>query len=200
MRRLLWAAASAALLLILVPETALGHAAFVSGSPGPGDNVVGSPAELAITFSQDLDPSRTSLEIRDASGRTLAKGGELGDGPREFRLALPDLQAGKYSVRWTSFSSEDNELARDTYSFTVIAAPSPSPSPSASPTTPPSLSPSAPASPTLSPMPASPVPPPSAGAGGQTAASGDGLVVVPILAAALLVGGLMVWLLHRRPK
>jgi copper resistance protein C len=192
-RSLLRAAAAAALLLIVYSASAFAHAAFVSGTPGPGDEVAGSPDEIVISFSQNLDPSRTSLEVRDASGASVARGGELGDGPREFRLALPELAPGAYEVRWTSFSAEDGELARDSYGFTVVAAPSPSPSPSPSPI------PSSAPSPSPTPLPVTPAPSPSAvEPANETPASGDGVVILPILAASLVVGGIAVWLLRRR--
>lgn len=177
-----------AALLLPIATPVLAHAELVSATPGPGDQVGGSPAELVATFSQNLNASRTSLEVRDASGSTVAKGGELGDGPREFRLALPELAPGEYQVRWTSFSAEDAELGRGIYMFTVVAAPSPSPSPTFS--APPSPSPT-PIPTTSSPSPgATPVP-------GDTAPPSDGVIVIPILAASLIVGGIGVWL-HRR--
>lgn len=178
---------------MLLAAPAFGHAAFVSGNPGPGDEVVGSPEELVIKFSQNLDPSRTSLEVRDTSGVSLARGGELGQGPREFRLALPELAPGDYEVRWASFSAEDGELARDSYTFTVTAAPSPSPSLSPSPI------PSSTPSPSDTPLPATPVPSPSmVEPANETPASDDGVVILPILAASLVIGGVAVWLLRRR--
>jgi len=195
-RSLLRVAVSAALLLMLYAQSAFAHAAFVSGTPGLGEEVAGSPDVLVIAFSQDLDPSRTSLEVRDASGATLAKGGELGDGPREFRLALPELVPGQYEVRWVSFSAEDGELARDSYTFTVVAAPSESPSPSPSPI--PSSSPPSP-SPSPTPLLATPAPSPSVAEPPDAApADGDGAVIIPILAASLVIAGLAVWLLRRR--
>lgn len=195
-RSLLRAAVSAALLLMLYAQSAFAHAAFVSGTPGPGEEVAGSPDVLVIAFSQDLDPSRTSLEVRDASGATLAKGGELGDGPREFRLALPELVPGQYEVRWVSFSAEDGELARDSYTFTVVAAPSQSPSPSPSPI--PSSSPPSP-SPSPTPLLATPAPSPSVAEPPDAApADGDGAVIIPIFAASFVIAGLAVWLLRRR--
>jgi len=182
-----------AALLSLLAGPVLAHAELVSATPGPGDEIEGSPSELVATFNQDLDPSRTSLEVRDGSGSTVARGGELGDGPREFRLVLPELAPGEYQVRWTSFSAEDGELARDSYKFTVVAAPSPSPSPTPSPS--PSTSPS----PSPTPINATPSLLPSATpAPDATAASGDGLVLLPILAASFVVGAIVVWLLRRR--
>lgn len=191
MTRPLLGALVCAALMSLIAAPALAHAELVSATPGPGSEVESSPPELVATFNQDLDTSRTSLEVRDASGAAVAKGGELGDGPREFRLALPRLAPGKYSVRWTSFSAEDGELARDSYTFTVLAAPSPSPTPTPTPSVSTSPSPT-PVAATPSPSPdATPLP-------GGTDAGGDGVVLLPILAASLVVGALGVWLLRRR--
>jgi methionine-rich copper-binding protein CopC len=195
------AASVAALLLMLFVGPALAHAAFVSGTPGPGDEVAGSPVGLVIEFSQNLDPSRTSLEVRDASGASLARGGEVGQGPREFRLALPELPRGEYEVRWTTFSAEDSELARGSYTFTIVAVPSfsPSLSPSLSPSSSPSPIPSSTASPAATPLPATPAPSPSVlEPTGDTPANSDGAVVLPIVAALLVVVGIGVWLVRRR--
>jgi copper resistance protein C len=177
-------------LLLALPGPALGHAELDAATPGPGDEVVGSPAEIVATFTQDLDMSRTTMEVRDASGATVAEGPELGDGPREVRLALPALAPGEYEVRWTSFSAEDSELERGRYSFTVLAAPSPTPAPTVVATAaPPSLLPT----PSLAPPSATPVAsaPPDVVADGVAA-----LLPIGIAAVALLAIG--AWLLRRR--
>jgi methionine-rich copper-binding protein CopC len=96
--------------LVLAPAVALGHAELDSATPGPGDEVVGSPAEIVATFTQDLDMSRTAMTVWDAADTIVAEGPVLGEGPRELRLALPELAPGEYEVRWTSFSAEDSEL------------------------------------------------------------------------------------------
>jgi methionine-rich copper-binding protein CopC len=120
----------ASLLLLLPLATALGHAELATASPGPGDSVAGSPPELVARFSQDLKPDRTSLELRDPAGQTVATGGKDPDRPRVQRMALPSLAPGQYEVRWVSFSAEDGELARGKYRFTVVEAPAtPSPVP-----------------------------------------------------------------------
>lgn len=196
-RLLLCALVGASLLSQLVIAPVLAHAALESAFPGPGDEVAGSPDELVLRFSQDLDPSRTSIELRDAAGASVARGGELGEGPRELRLPVPDLPPGEYEVRWTSFSAEDGELARDAYTFTVVAAASPSPSPTASATAAPS--PSDTPGPTFAA--ATPaVPSPSAIApGGNASDSADvGGALVPIVAALLVVGAVALWLARRR--
>lgn len=198
MLRPLFRAAIAAFLLIALPApAALAHAELDSASPGPDDRVTGSPAELVARFSQDLDASRSSLEVRDVSGRRVVRGGELGSGPREFRLELPELEPGVYEVRWMSFSKEDGELARGSYTFTVVAAPSPTPT--ATPT--PMLAPSATPSPTETQVTSAPSPSGSATAGrSDTSGASGGSVVVPILASLLVVLGFGTWMFRRRPR
>lgn len=184
-----------ALALLLAPAVEA-HAELESATPGPNDEVVGSPPELIARFSQNLDPSRTVLEVRDAAGTQIARGGEPGDGKREFRLALPALPAGEYEVRWTSFSSEDGELARNSYTFTVSASPSPTPSPSPSPSVAPSAMPSAsppPAASTTAPTPG-PSAEPAPGATSVSALE----TAVPIAATTLVVAAVAVWLMRRR--
>lgn len=196
-RRVIRALACAAFLLSLASPV-LGHAELKSATPGPDDRVTGSPTELVARFSQNLDPSRTSLEVRDASGARVVRGGELGDGPREFRLQLPDLAPGEYEVRWTSYSTEDGELARDTYTFEVLAAPSPSPTATATPR--PSPRPSTSAAPSASPtvLPSSPTVSPDPGPSGSPSDL-DTSVLIPIVVALGAVGAFGLWAL-RRPR
>ena len=187
-----------ALLLASLAWPALAHAALESATPGPGDDLVGSPEELVAQFSQNLDPSRTSLEVRDASGARVARGGELGDGPREFRLDLPDLAPGVYEVRWTTYSTEDSEIARDSYTFEVLAAPSPSPTPTESPRPTTSATPSRSPSPPPSASPSSlPSASPIAGSDASGAAGVDASVLIPIVVALAVVGGFGAWMLRR---
>jgi methionine-rich copper-binding protein CopC len=191
------ASVAALLLLLLSAPAVLGHAEFVSGSPGPGDEIVGSPSALVVEFSQDLDASRSSLVVRDAAGTRIARGGETGDSARQLRLALPELAPGVYEVRWTSFSSEDDELDRGSYTFTVLDAPSPTAAPpTASPepttTTATSTPTATPPGPTSGPTPtptAAPEPTPGASLGEA---------VIPIAVALLVAAAIAVQLLRRR--
>ena len=181
-------AVSLALLLVILASAApaAAHADLESASPGPGDEVVGSPAVLVAVFSQDLDPSRSSLEVRDASGNQVAQGGVPGDGPRELRLELPVLAPGVYEVRWTSYSAEDGALERGSYTFTVAAAATTAPTATTVPTA--TIVPTAPPSPAPTP---SPPPGPDPGDSGAD-------VIVPIAAAVIVAAAIAMWLVRRR--
>jgi methionine-rich copper-binding protein CopC len=196
-RSLLRALLSASLLSQLLIAPASAHAALQSATPGPGDEVPGSPVELVLRFTQDLDPSRTSLDVRDAVGASVARGGELGEGPREYRLSVPELEPGEYEVRWTTYSAEDGELARDVYTFTVIAVASPSPSPTASASAPPSLPPTT-APPLATPTPATPTPTADPNQRGVSDSADLAGAIVPIVVALLVVGAVAIWLTRRR--
>lgn len=147
------AGASFVLFLVLsgmfAPGSALGHADLVTVVPADGATVSGPPAEIVMTFSQNLDPGRSSIRLVDAGGTVIAEGGRVDPGDvRTMRLALPTAPPpGRYSVRWTSFSTEDGERHTGTTTFR-ITAPSPLP---ASATPAPTSAPSETAAPATSP-------------------------------------------------
>jgi methionine-rich copper-binding protein CopC len=202
LNRIVRAALAASVLLVVATSSVLAHAQLDTADPGPDDVVTGSPTELVATFTQDLDMSRTSLSVRAPDGSHVADGGTVDPAdPRRLTLELPELAPGEYEVRWTTFSSEDSELARGRYTFTVEAAASPTPSVA------PSASDEAVASPdgsaATSPSPVTslaPTPQPSATAAPGTPPaddSGTG-VLLPIVIAGVVIGGVAAWMLRRR--
>ena len=198
----------AALAISFAVTPASAHSALLSATPGP-DETVTSPDAVVASFSQDLDPSRTSMAVRNAAGEEIARGGEVGDTPRDWRLDLPGLSPGTYEVRYTTFSAEDGELHRGRYSFTVIAS-TPSPAPTSVPSSTPRDS-DPPVQPTESPLvtpsaqaPQSPIPSPA-----PTAPSDDGddvfggslmNVALPIVVGLALVAVLGLYLMRRRAR
>lgn len=128
------ALSAACLLALTISIPASGHAALESSSPAPDEHVTVAPTELVARFTQDLRADRTSIELRDPTGQTIAKGGKDPDRARVQRLVLPALAPGAYEVRWVTWSAEDDEIERGRYMFTVaepVLAPSPMPSPTA---------------------------------------------------------------------
>lgn len=190
---------AAAALLLLTAAPVRAHAELETATPGPDETVEGWPAELVATFTEPLNPEVTSIAVLDAAGDEVAAGGEPGDASEQWRLALPELQPGAYEVRWTAESTVDAHLERGTYVFTVAAAPSPTPttsptptaerSASADPTPSASPSPSATPAPSAAPAPTPPVDP-----------AADQSVLVPIVAALVLLAALGAWLLRRRGR
>ena len=193
LRRSLAVLVGASLFLILVPVAALAHAELDTISPA--DKSSGPPPQQIVgTFVENVDPSKSSYTVVDASGKVVVSGGEVDPAnTKRMTLALPVLAPGAYTIRWTTLSADDNEIARGTTTFTVVA---PSPSPSATPV--PSASVAASASPSASAPPsAAPSPSPSGGTGTPTSTT-DALI--PIVAVLVVLALLGLWLLRGRGR
>jgi methionine-rich copper-binding protein CopC len=191
-RRALAAVATAGFLL-LVPGAVLGHAELDTATPADKSSVP-PPTEVVLTFTETLDPSKSSIKLADAGGQIVAEGSTVDTGnTKTMRLVTPNLAAGAYTVRWISASAQDGDLDHGTTTFTVTAAASPSPSaaPSANASVEPSAaeSPSATAAPTVAPSPSAPP---------TTPATPTSDAIIPIVVVLVVLAGLGVWLLRGR--
>lgn len=191
-RPLLAAASLIALVGVLASGAtgALAHAEPVAVIPADGAKVASPPTEIVITFTESLDPGRSSIRLVDAGGTIVAEGGRVdpGDDVNTMRLPLAtSLGPGGYTVHWTSFSTEDNEQARGTTTFTVASA-------SAPPSTGPGTSAADPSAGGAASEAASPSAPPAA----SGASSAD--VLVPIIAVLILMAVLGTRLLRGRSR
>ena len=73
----------------IVAGVALGHAELATVDPVDKSTVQGSPTEIVMTFTQNLDPSKSSIRVVNAAGTVVAQGGTVPSGsPREMDLAL----------------------------------------------------------------------------------------------------------------
>jgi methionine-rich copper-binding protein CopC len=177
------------------PASVFAHSELETATPPDGAVLSAPPPEIVLTFSAPLNPSKSSITLRDPSGMQIATGGVDPDDDTVMRLTPPGLEPGTYEIRWTSVA-EDGDLLRDTLHFEltepVTPTPTPTPSPSAARSAVPSLSPSPVASATLAPSPS------PSGAGAPTATTTD--VLLPILAAIAVIVLLGAWLLRNRSR
>jgi methionine-rich copper-binding protein CopC len=190
---LLWAAVT--LVALLIPSGALAHAELDTITPANGSTVGVAPTEIVATFTEDLDPGKSSIVVLNAGGAQIASGGTVAaDDKKKMTLALPALDPGTYQVRWTSTSAQDGDIDRGTTGFTYTSAPSPSPTPSAAASATPEPSAAAP-SPTSGPTVA---PSPSADTTPTSSSTSD--LLIPIVVAVILIAGLGYWLLRGRSR
>ena len=194
---------AAAFLVLLTPVTALGHAALDSSTPADGETVTGTPSTIDAAYTETLDPGGSSLVLVDASGTEIATGGvtTTTEPTKEMSITgLPDLAPGTYTVRSTTKSTADGDVDRTTWSFTVVAAPSPTSSPTPGSSLIPAASPSAAASaPAVASAPAA-TPAASPSGGDDQAAGGTSDVLLPIVAGLAIVVVAAVWLASRRGR
>lgn len=183
----------AAMASLAAPAVALGHAELDSITPADTSTVATPPSSIVAVFTEQLDPSKSSLTLVDGSGKVVAQGGTV-DPNQTLTLNLDPatIVPGTYTVRWISASDEDGDIARGTTTFTVAAAPpsaSLTPAPSEGASSGPSAVPSVPASPT-----------PSASATPTTPGSSTTDAVIPIVVALIVLAAIGAWLLRGRGR
>src|SRR6185312_14967141 len=157
------------------------HAELDTMTPANGSTVTAAPAQIVATFTEPLDPSKSSLVLVTSDGAQIASGVVVAaDDAKKMTLAVPSLAAGAYEIRWTTASALDGDLDRGTTTFTYAPAPSPSASPSSAATATPATSASAAATPPPS-IAASVAPSPSGS--GQPASASTSDLLIPIVVA-----------------
>jgi copper resistance protein C len=179
-------AASAVIALVtltLLAGVVAAHAELVSSNPKAGSSVATPPTEIVLTFSEALDPKKSSMTVAMVGDPVRFRGGTVSaSAPKVMRLAVPDLGTGEFDVHWTSASAEDGDLDRGDFAFNVAGVPAVATDNGGSQAaTSPPLSPSA--SPSATPDPA--------------AASGTD-ALLPVVAAIVVIGVLGYVLLRNR--
>ena len=189
-------AALALSLLLAAPVAA--HAELVESTPEDGAALAASPTAVELRFSEALIADRSSFRLVGPGG-DVGTGQVTSDNGRVMTLSGLDLASGAYEVRWTA-ATDDGHIERGRIDFTVAAVVPASEGPSFEATDAPSNEPSPP--PTVAPSDApstsaSSAPSPSAGPDDEPAAGTGTDVLIPIIAALLLVSGVGAFVLRR---
>ena len=111
---------SLAIALALVAGGVRAHAFLDHASPAVGSTVHGSPPELRIWFTQELELPFSRVKVEDANGTAVAASDRAVD-PSDrsvLRLPMPPLTPGKYHVLWHVLSV-DSHVTEGDYTFVV---------------------------------------------------------------------------------
>lgn len=110
--------------LILVVGSARleAHAFLKEADPGVGSTVQTSPSEVRIRFTENIEPSVSSIQIFDASGKEVDKRNLHLDSSDHalLHVSLPQLGAGIYKVVWRVVSV-DTHVSNGTFTFRIVA-------------------------------------------------------------------------------
>lgn len=173
-------------------STAQAHDALVGTNPADGSTVDVPPHHVTLTFSEPAVAIGTEVVVTGPDGTIASTGpAELVD-KDVHQYLLEQLPKGLYTVQWR-VTSQDGHAVDGTFTFTAsnaIGLPPDAtavPVETAAPTTEPSSEASSPAS--------TPVAAPSPD--DQAVSPG---VLIGIGAALVVVGGVVAWLLLRRPS
>jgi copper transport protein len=111
----------ALMLLGATPDRVAAHAELVSSTPDANVTLIDSPDEVALTFSEPIDPVTAVVDIVDPGQRTVEGLGEIvvGEGGLTASVTIPDLEPGVYTVSYQVVSSVDGHATAGLFAFLV---------------------------------------------------------------------------------
>ena len=110
------------ILLIVVVDSHRGeaHAFLERADPAVGSAVQMSPSEVRVLFSENVEPTMSSLQVFDASGKQVDNGNAHLDRSNHalLRVSVRPLEVGTYQVVWRVVSV-DTHVTNGKFSFRV---------------------------------------------------------------------------------
>jgi methionine-rich copper-binding protein CopC len=90
-----------------------------SAMPAPGSVLDTAPSEVALTFSEALEPNFSLIEVRNAAGARVDSGpAHSGADAKVLVVALHKLNPGDYTVAWRAISV-DTHRTEGSFAFTL---------------------------------------------------------------------------------
>lgn len=108
------------LALLLSPAAAWAHAHLDRSAPAAGAALPEAPKEVAIWFTEAVEPKFSAIEVRDAKGALVNDGGASGvaGNTAQLQVKLKPLTAGTYTVKWRVLSVDTHRSQGD-FTFRV---------------------------------------------------------------------------------
>jgi methionine-rich copper-binding protein CopC len=106
--------------LLAATGVAFPHAHLDQASPAPGSTVGQPPKEIALTFTNELEPAFSSIDVRDEKGASVQSGKATVDKRNHTQLSVPlkPLPPGTYKVIWRVLSV-DTHRSQGNFTFRV---------------------------------------------------------------------------------
>ena len=98
----------------------LAHAMLVKAEPARRAALTKAPSQVRLWFNEEIEKDYASLAVQDAAKAPVAeaKPHVAADDPKSIVLPLPELEAGKYTVKFRVLSV-DGHVVDSSYDFTV---------------------------------------------------------------------------------
>jgi methionine-rich copper-binding protein CopC len=114
---------SAAAFVCAFAATAHAHAFLKTASPAVGSTVAVPPTEVAITFTEGVEPKFSTIEVRDATGDRVDRADphNAPGGKTRLIVSLNPLKPGAYAVSWSAISV-DTHHTEGKFTFSVGGA------------------------------------------------------------------------------
>lgn len=126
---LTWAGVALSVLLVALgiggtPRLALAHAELKSSTPANGATVQQGLTQITLLFDEEIGVDKSTAELVGPNGSAVPGVTVAVDRAERSKMTIqtPALTVGAYTVKWSAFSEDDNNLANGTVSFTVASS------------------------------------------------------------------------------
>ena len=111
----------AVLVMVMAKRETGAHAFLDHATPEVGSVIHGSPAQVRLWFTQDLEPAFSTVQVQDRDGRRVDKQDKHVDpaNPALLQVTLPQLGPGRYRVVWRALSV-DTHVTEGDFTFDVV--------------------------------------------------------------------------------
>ena len=103
--------------LLLGNQAAHAHAMLDHATPTVGSTVAPAPKEVVLSFTSNLEPAFSSIDVKSASGGAVQAGKASVNGA-QMRVGLKSLPPGTYTVNWKVLSV-DTHRTQGNFTFRV---------------------------------------------------------------------------------
>ena len=109
------------LLLTIAPTGAWAHAEITSSTPAAGSTVQAGMTQITLNFSEAISPDQSSAQLVGPDGSTMSGVSSAVDRANRtvMNITTPALGAGKYTIKWTAVTEDDNGHTNGELAFTV---------------------------------------------------------------------------------
>src|SRR5438105_2950001 len=93
-------------------DVAFAHSVLTRSSPSANEVLAQAPSELRLSFNERVEARFSSVTVTGSDGKKVALGRPASDPqkPTDLAVALPQLAAGKYTVRWKATSADSHQI------------------------------------------------------------------------------------------
>jgi methionine-rich copper-binding protein CopC len=109
--------------MLAATTLAQAHAFLDHSDPKVGSTVTGSPAQVKIWFTEELEGAFSKIQVFDAGGKEIDKKDSKVDGSDKALMAVsvPTLAPATYKVRWIAVAVDTHHTS-GSFEFTVKGA------------------------------------------------------------------------------
>jgi copper transport protein len=111
--------------LVMAPPVSA-HALLSQADPANGATLMGAPQVVTLAFTEDPEPSLSSIRVLTTSGLEVSRGPAraVPGRPNTLRVDLGSLSTGVYTVTWRTVSRVDGHVTGGAFAFGVGVTPS----------------------------------------------------------------------------